>query len=698
MTRKRITLFFFQLLLIISKIEQLQKQELELRDQKTEIGQSYYQLKNEDDRLRTQRGSLTTTITTLENQLRTIESNSGSSLSRFSRYGKEFVEFMQQVSRTSSFQGVVLGPIAAHVSIREGHQRYELAIERALGAIYRSFIVTNDQDREKLFQLMKRCDLRGVNIIQQTPYPAGRYPIRHPARESEEVLTVEKAIQVDDDLVYNVLVDHAYIESTALIQKELVDLDTVLEKVNHIDRFKYQISAAIDMDGVLISIRAGNRSSEQMKATTASNIFSADQSQYKNNLLQSIQEKRTEYQTITEQISKVSQQLQQVQHRQQQIQQLTTNVLSELKKCNKERVECEQKINDISEANRIDTTPLESEVDELRQQIASEQTSIENLQLEINQSEVQHKEKLEEKKRADAVRSRLKAKCNEIDAKIQNIVHAQLQARKVSTGLEKMLSEREKELDREQQKKEQLTAKRMELLETAVKNTLKEYPDWNDDDNSRSHNHNRSHSSSSSSASGIVEVIDGDSEEDDRPQQKTNETLETFRRPKLLNKDTRQYIEREIQKMRADYHQTMKVAGMAGQTVDQLRKNYQTADKQLQETEKTLALVQSNIQKTQADAQLRKERWKKELLESTRLTKRKFDHYVREKGSAGDIKFNHKDGKLEVAFQVDNADGSSVRNDVRNLSGGERSFVTFSLLLALGHVVSRSMMMFVVFG
>ncbi len=66
----------------------------------------------------------------------------------------------------------------------------------------------------------------------------------------------------------------------------------------------------------------------------------------------------------------------------------------------------------------------------------------------------------------------------------------------------------------------------------------------------------------------------------------------------------------------------------------------------------------------------------------------KFDTYIQARGSSGRVKFDHRGGRLEMEVQVDNRDKNTVSNDISNLSGGERSFVNFSLQLALGHVVS----------
>lgn len=61
-----------------------------------------------------------------------------------------------------------------------------------------------------------------------------------------------------------------------------------------------------------------------------------------------------------------------------------------------------------------------------------------------------------------------------------------------------------------------------------------------------------------------------------------------------------------------------------------------------------------------------------------------FDEVLNRKGSSGQIKFDHVKKTLNLVVQKDNADENSQTDDVKSLSGGERSYTTLALLLALG--------------
>jgi len=66
------------------------------------------------------------------------------------------------------------------------------------------------------------------------------------------------------------------------------------------------------------------------------------------------------------------------------------------------------------------------------------------------------------------------------------------------------------------------------------------------------------------------------------------------------------------------------------------------------------------------------------------VTNSSFDEVLNRKGSSGTIGFDHKEKTLDLIVQKDNTDENSQTADVKALSGGERSYTTLALLLALG--------------
>lgn len=71
-----------------------------------------------------------------------------------------------------------------------------------------------------------------------------------------------------------------------------------------------------------------------------------------------------------------------------------------------------------------------------------------------------------------------------------------------------------------------------------------------------------------------------------------------------------------------------------------------------------------------------------------RIVSAKFKHYMKKKGHFGKIRVHRKEKKLEIGVRIGDKNqsrqGSGVIKDLKQLSGGERSFATVAFALALG--------------
>jgi hypothetical protein len=90
--------------------------------------------------------------------------------------------------------------------------------------------------------------------------PAGG---RYAVPPIDGAVTVADAISVDDDLIFNLLVDQAQIERVIITETEEECERTWISLDNRMERFRHpNISQAVAKDGTLIVIRNGNRSSQ----------------------------------------------------------------------------------------------------------------------------------------------------------------------------------------------------------------------------------------------------------------------------------------------------------------------------------------------------------------------------------------------------------------------------------------------------
>eukprot|EP01103_Thecamoeba_quadrilineata_P019374 TRINITY_DN7816_c0_g1_i1.p1 TRINITY_DN7816_c0_g1~~TRINITY_DN7816_c0_g1_i1.p1 ORF type:complete len:1068 (+),score=278.16 TRINITY_DN7816_c0_g1_i1:24-3206(+) len=113
---------------------------------------------------------------------------------------------------------------------------------------------------------------------------------------------------------------------------------------------------------------------------------------------------------------------------------------------------------------------------------------------------------------------------------------------------------------------------------------------------------------------------------------------------------------------------------------------YKEAKKRYEEAKKLINKLQSYRERITEDLNERVLRWQDFRRSIAKRTRILFNVFLSQKGCAGSINFNHKDKELVITVQLEALKGSDNQNsvrDTRSLSGGERSFSTVALLLAL---------------
>jgi chromosome segregation ATPase len=168
-------------------------------------------------------------------------------------------QLLNQIRSSRNFEEAVSGPIGLAVTIKEGYQKYSRAIERVLGPALRSFVVSNMPDRNMVCELQQLHNVPATvpTIVQNQ---ASRYNV--PESDSEMTSFLD-AITINDDLVYNALVDQFHIDRIYLANDE----DDVLRRYvvrgqNGNDCLKNDAYSVVTLDGTRIRYMNGNHSSE----------------------------------------------------------------------------------------------------------------------------------------------------------------------------------------------------------------------------------------------------------------------------------------------------------------------------------------------------------------------------------------------------------------------------------------------------
>jgi chromosome segregation ATPase len=163
----------------------------------------------------------------IEGKIRSMESSSGNSLDIFGPRCAKLKQMVDRAMQQRKFRGPVLGPIGFYCKIQPGKEEFASLAERAIGnGTLDRFVVFNDADR-KLFEKIRRdagCQM-DCGVFQQHQH--SRF---HPPLPPQGVETVATVISIQNDLVFNCLVDQAKIETKGLCRSKEESEDKLLVK------------------------------------------------------------------------------------------------------------------------------------------------------------------------------------------------------------------------------------------------------------------------------------------------------------------------------------------------------------------------------------------------------------------------------------------------------------------------------------
>ncbi len=607
-----------------------------IRREKNELQQREQRLAMEVNRYKSTIQSVTNNFHRTREEINSLQSNGNQDKVAF--INRNFPALLQAMRRTS-FTGPVVGPLAMYVKIAENCDQWSAAVERAIGGQLSSFVVTNGADRTKLDQLMRETQVVGVPIIMQSNSP--RYNVQNVSQFSRSPSVLD-AVNITDDLIFNCLVDQVGIERILLAANEQEVYNKFVEKDGQtgLDRLRYGASAVVTAQTLsIVKYSFGNQSSELGRKTQ--NLLARDVSVILANRQQELEDMERELQGYQEVLKQHENELTQCRQAQRSTFDLKLqDIAKQIRDFHRTKNKLEEELAEIQEAGRIDTSGLEQEEMELQQAIETTETQIEESKRELTLLQQEHKVKQNAKAEVDLRVQNIEQKLADQEAKIDEIVTSRANAKKHIDRLRRECEEKEKEYKVELEKLEKQIVQVEGTWEKACDATKLFDPDW-------------------------------DAEEP--------WTLE--------RKETRSYLERKKKDLEAELKAGKRQADLGNSSPRIIRERLEKARGDFAEMETQFHNLTSLVTKLEEDGKERRSRWMKVLKKSAKRVRKMFDQYVQEKGSSGSVDFDHTEHKLKLQYQVDNTDSNTAANDVRNLSGGERSYVTFSLQLALGHVV-----------
>ncbi|CAM9711696.1 unnamed protein product [Scytosiphon promiscuus] len=148
--------------------------------------------------------------------------------------------------------------------------------------------------------------------------------------------------------------------------------------------------------------------------------------------------------------------------------------------------------------------------------------------------------------------------------------------------------------------------------------------------------------------------------------------------------DSVQKLRAKVDLKKSKLHRDRRKENLGNKTYNQVRDELQEAVQARKSNKELCDRLQANEALLTKETERREKKWNKFRRFVSRDTTELFGKYLQTKGSAGEVRFDHDKKVLGLTYQRDGGNDRNQCTDVRLLSGGERSYATLALLLALG--------------
>ena len=563
---------------------------------------------------------------------------------------------MDRFTQQRRFKGPVVGPIGAYVKIVPGQEKFAAIAEAAIGngALDR-FIVTNDHDRKLLMKIRKEAGCQQeCGVFQMHQHP--RY--RVPPPPVEGIGTVASVLNVSDDLVFNCLVDNCKIEERALARSREESERHLLVNNNGQKKIRGNIKNVFCLpDGDNWSISGGHlkmiSNSRNLRKTIGVDKSAA------------LAEARREVDSVKEEVAQLDREESKLQVEHVKHQKVWNVKMREKQKVEKEVEKMHQEIGNTKEES-VSAENFDTDTSEYEQMVAEAEQAVEEISLRAESVEEQIQEK------SPAIQ--------ECEARLQEETIRNVKVLQDSDAAERDLadyfqtiSQRAEKLEKKRDKVKELEEicekqeERIKEKKADVKENLRRAREFTFRRQVRERQ---------------AETEEEENDDSGFSQDPTEEELKAIPITDT-DKDPEYYearIQRAVKKIEQEKKRrnaTKDDPAIAYQKYVRAKNIWASKQEQIEEID----TLSTSLKEDMAE---RKKRWRQFRGHIAKKTDMRFDEVLNTKGSSGELEFDHKDKQLNLIVQKDSTDTNSQQKDVKALSGGERSYTTIALLLALG--------------
>ncbi|XP_016358810.1 structural maintenance of chromosomes protein 6-like isoform X2 [Sinocyclocheilus anshuiensis] len=215
---------------IQAELEDLSFQDSTLAQQIDQFTQACATAKEKLGRMSREKQDLQRTIESKRRNLAAMENSRGNQVCRFGEHMPPLLRAIDEADRRGQFKKKPVGPLGFCIRLRD--PELGLAVECCLKALMLAFCCDNHADERELQRIMSRYFQQGrrpqiiVSTFTNTAYNVKSRAVDHP-----EYPTVLQALDIENSVVANCLIDMRGIETILLI-KNAKDARKVMQSVN----------------------------------------------------------------------------------------------------------------------------------------------------------------------------------------------------------------------------------------------------------------------------------------------------------------------------------------------------------------------------------------------------------------------------------------------------------------------------------
>eukprot|EP00571_Detonula_confervacea_P004119 CAMPEP_0172311834 /NCGR_PEP_ID=MMETSP1058-20130122/15802_1 /TAXON_ID=83371 /ORGANISM="Detonula confervacea, Strain CCMP 353" /LENGTH=1228 /DNA_ID=CAMNT_0013025129 /DNA_START=30 /DNA_END=3716 /DNA_ORIENTATION=+ len=608
----------------------------------------------------------------VQNKLKAMQDESGggggsAALAVFGSKCKRLYEAVQKAAKANKFKGPIAGPVGMYVKVVNGKEDYAKLAESAIGGgALERFIVTNHEDLQLMNKLRRDmgCGPRDCPLYRISPKSTKqKYDVPAPPPGVE---TVTSVLNVENAMAFNFLVDQVSIDTIALADSKESSEQALLVKENNGKCFikggKIRKVFFLPSGDHWECSRSGNLimvgNDRAMKQTIGVDRSAAIEST--KHEVKALQTELTRNQAEEKGVKDAHYKAKKAWNvANKEYQRNHGNIKKMVALLDDLKAEAETS----EEVPTIDTSEYENDiqeaeaaVDDLKKKEAAMVQEINSLQPGLE----------EQRRQLDEITSRNKKILDDmdaVDAKLEDIVKGQTRRMELVDKVRAKAEQVEEAVNQQEGIVAEIKVKKSDALAGARKMQF---------------SYHREARMLKLKKDNGGEVPPGEELE----LEPTDEDLDEIEivSPERNSKHYKSRVQNKLKKI----EQEKERRNLSESDPAVARDKYFRAKKDLDSKMELIDSIERNTKALGKDLSDRKKRWRAfrgHIAEQTNLG---FDEFLNKKGSAGEVQFDHEAGQLNLSVQKDNKDEHSQTKDVKALSGGERSFATLSLLLAIG--------------